>query len=116
MDQPRRCVDERRKGAKTKRSAQSAEAQRRALETDLRDLSRRVVVVVDDLDRVEPDQVRDVVRLIKLVADFPNTTYLVAYDREAIEAALDRTTHDGRAYLEKIVQVAHDSLRFPRRP
>jgi KAP-like P-loop domain-containing protein len=47
------------------------------------------------------------VRLIKLVADFPNVTYLVAYDADKVAAALGDDVQTGREYLEKIVQVTH---------
>jgi predicted KAP-like P-loop ATPase len=90
------------------RSPVSADAQRQLIVSKLDGIGHRVLVIIDDLDRVEADQVRDVIRLIKLVADFPNTTYLIAYDRQAIENALSRSTYNARAYLEKIVQVEHD--------
>ena len=58
----------------------SALSQRSKVIEALSNLDRRVLVIVDDLDRIEPEQIRDVVRLIKLVGDFPNVTYLLAYD------------------------------------
>jgi hypothetical protein len=71
-------------------------------------LDRRVVVVIDDIDRLAPPEVADIVRLVKLAGDFPNVTYLLAYDRKQVEAALDRTHGgSGRAYLDKIVQVSY---------
>jgi predicted KAP-like P-loop ATPase len=85
----------------------SALAQQRQIRAALGELDRRVLVIVDDLDRIEPEQIRDVVRLIKLVADFPNVTYLVAYDAEKVAAALGDDVQTGREYLEKIVQVTH---------
>lgn len=69
----------------------------------------RLVVVIDDLDRLRPTEVLDMVRLVRLVGDFPNTVYLLAFDRQRVEECL--AEHDpqrGRAYLEKIVQVIHD--------
>jgi hypothetical protein len=82
------------------------EQQQRARKA-LAELDRRVLVVVDDLDRVEADQIRDVVRLIKLVADFPNVTYLLAYEAEKVAQAFGDDLQTGREYLEKIVQVTH---------
>jgi predicted KAP-like P-loop ATPase len=83
-------------------------ARQQAVKAALAELDRRVVVIVDDLDRVESDQIRDVVRLIKLVADFPNVTYVLAYESEKVAAALGQDVDEGRQYLEKIVQVTHD--------
>jgi predicted KAP-like P-loop ATPase len=92
----------------------SAEAQRESVREALRELEHRVLVVIDDLDRIEAAQIRDMVRLVKLVGDFPNVTYLLSYDRGPVEAALGRTPEEGSMYLEKIVQVVHDLPDPPR--
>jgi predicted KAP-like P-loop ATPase len=82
--------------------------QRRKLEAALGDLSKKVVVMVDDLDRLRLQEIRDVVGLVRLNADLPNIVFVLAYDRERVEEALAGEEGDGRAYLEKIVQVVHD--------
>jgi predicted KAP-like P-loop ATPase len=74
----------------------------------LRDLDRPIVVIVDDVDRLPADEIRTVVQAIKAVADFPRTTYLLAYDRRVVAAALGNgNVEPGLSYLEKIVQVAY---------
>lgn len=70
--------------------------------------SRRLVVVVDDIDRLRRQEIRDLVALVKLNADLPNLHFVLAYDRERVEYALDEVEGNGRAYLDKIVQVVHD--------
>lgn len=67
----------------------------------------RVVVLVDDLDRAESDEIAATLKLIKLVADLPNITYVVAMDHEKVAASLaGRNAGDsGAEFLEKIVQV-----------
>ncbi len=76
-------------------------------------VDKRIVIVLDDLDRLRADEIRDMVRLVRLVADLPNTVYLLAFDRHRIEQALaegfdpnDKAA--GRNYLEKIVEVSFD--------
>jgi hypothetical protein len=91
-----------------RRDQPSVEEQRESVRAVLADLDDRVLVVIDDVDRIEREQIRDMVRLVKLVGDFPNTTYLLSYDRGPVEAALGNTREEGRAYLEKVVQVVHD--------
>jgi energy-coupling factor transporter ATP-binding protein EcfA2 len=80
------------------------EALRRAGERN----GRRLVIVVDDLDRLRRQEIRDLVALVKLNADLPNLHFVLAYDRGRVEQAVGETEGDGRAYLEKIVQVAYD--------
>lgn len=45
-------------------------------------------------------------QLVKSIADFPNTTYLLSYDRNVVINALNNI-HEGNGdkYLEKIVQI-----------
>lgn len=82
----------------------------------LKKLDRRLVVVLDDVDRLRPQEVLDIVRLVRLVGDFPNTLYLLAFDRGRVEECLgEGNIERGRAYLEKIVQVTHD-VPSPRQP
>jgi predicted KAP-like P-loop ATPase len=76
-------------------------------------LSRRIVVFIDDLDRLEPREASEVLRLIRAVADFPNVIYVLSYDPEVVAKTLTKAVQvdDGAAFLEKIVQV---SFRVPR--
>jgi hypothetical protein len=67
-----------------------------------------IVVVIDDIDRLQAQEVRDVLRLVRLTGSFPNVIYLLAFDRERVEGLLDGDESDGRAYLEKIVEYAYD--------
>ncbi|PZR28086.1 MAG: hypothetical protein DI535_07970 [Citrobacter freundii] len=50
--------------------------------------SKYLVIFIDDLDRLNPKEIVEVLRLIRVVADFPKTFYLVGYDREYIDAAV----------------------------
>jgi hypothetical protein len=70
------------------------------------DSSFRIVVLIDDLDRLDPQDTVEVLRLVKAVADFPAITYLLAYDRDVIADAITKSSlaDDGHAYLEKIIQ------------
>lgn len=75
----------------------------------LPELNRRVVVFVDDIDRIEPDVLRLLFRTVRLNADFPNVTYVLAFDRLVVERNLDEEKGiRGRDYLEKIIQVSFD--------
>lgn len=65
------------------------------------------IVILDDLDRLEPAQAVEVVRLVRSVADFPRVAYLMCYDREVLAHALKIGLHveDGDLFLQKIVQL-----------
>jgi predicted KAP-like P-loop ATPase len=76
-------------------------------------LDKPFVVVLDDIDRLSSDEIRDVFRLVRLTASFPNIIYVVAFDRARVETALSEQGVPGRAYLEKILQVAVDLPAIP---
>lgn len=73
----------------------------------LKDLGHRFIITVDDVDRLEPSEVIEVLRLVRSVADFPNITYLLCYDSTILAESIKRGANvpDGAAYLEKIVQL-----------
>lgn len=67
---------------------------------------KRVLIIIDDIDRLVPDETRQLFTVIKALADFPQVVYLLAFDREvAIEALAQQTGVPGERYLEKIIQV-----------
>jgi hypothetical protein len=70
---------------------------------------RRMVVLIDDVDRLAPQEMLDVIRLVKAVGDFPNVMYVLAFDRDVVTRALqEQLASSGRGYLEKAVQVPFD--------
>jgi predicted KAP-like P-loop ATPase len=86
---------------------------REKLETALASLDKPIVVVLDDIDRLSTPEIRDVFKLVRLTASFPNIIYIVAFDRARVEEALGEQGVPGRAYLEKILQVAVDLPAVP---
>ena len=73
----------------------------------IKELNIGFVVILDDLDRLEPEQAVEVVRLVRSVADFPRVAYLMCYDREVLAQALKTglKVEDGDLFLQKIVQL-----------
>ena len=68
---------------------------------------RRLIVVLDDVDRLSKDEVLELVRCLKTNAYFPNTTYFLLSDEkrlaDMIKSEVD-SAEKGCRYLEKIVQ------------
>jgi predicted KAP-like P-loop ATPase len=67
----------------------------------------KLIIVIDDIDRLDAREIRETFQLIKVNANFSNTVYVVAFDTRPVEEAL-KTISPGPAteYLEKIVQVS----------
>lgn len=72
----------------------------------LRDAGKRILVLVDDIDRLTPEETRQLFTVIKALGDFPNVVYLLAFDREVATHAIEQQNElPGERYLEKIIQV-----------
>lgn len=70
-------------------------------------LDKPVVVIIDDIDRLERNEVFEVLRLIRNTADLSNVIYLVAYDKDYVVSVLNekRSVEEAANYLEKIFQL-----------
>ncbi len=91
-------------------STSSLDEVRGDLERRLAGLERPLVIFVDDIDRLEPEQIRTLFRQIKANANLPNIVFVLLYQPSIVEQALEPVAAgEGRQYLEKIVQ-AHIDL------
>jgi predicted KAP-like P-loop ATPase len=70
---------------------------------------RRFLVVVDDIDRLAPDEAVQVFKLVKSVGQLPNVLYILVFDRELAEKVItEKYPSEGPHYLEKIIQAAFE--------
>jgi len=82
---------------------------RRSIDSLLRKQNGRILVIIDDIDRLPLEEIRQIFQLIKAVADFPKTIYFLAFDRKVVTNALkDLQGIEGENFLEKIVQAQFD--------
>lgn len=96
--------NDRKKGSRTFRETVSGA---------LKQLDEPVVVVIDDIDRLSTNEIRDIFKLVRLTASFPNVIYVLVFDRRRVEQALSEDGVPGRAYLEKILQLSFDVPMIP---
>ncbi|WP_374031053.1 P-loop NTPase fold protein [Bdellovibrio bacteriovorus] len=72
----------------------------------LGELPYSIFVVIDDMDRLQDTEIKLMFQLIKSVCNFKNTIYLLPMDIEVVSTALSSSYQgNGRAFLEKIIQV-----------
>ena len=86
----------------------SLDGMRARLREALEASDSRVVVLIDDIDRLEPNETRELMRLVRLTSELPNVVFLLAFDRGHVAKSLGTNEIEGRQYLDKIVQVSHD--------
>ncbi len=68
-------------------------------------LNKPIVVFIDDIDRIPPEEIYDIIRLVKSVADFPRVAFVLALDSSYVVDSLHRFgINKGDHYLDKIIQ------------
>jgi hypothetical protein len=77
-----------------------------AVSETLASLGTRVLLVADDIDRLDGDELLALLKVVRLLGRFPNVHYLIAYDQATVETLLKRQGLESRssAFMEKIVQ------------
>ena len=81
-------------------------SRKQAVVDALKEQSCRIVVTIDDIDRLSNEQIRLVFQLVSSVAGFPNVVYVLAFDKEIVARALQTVQMDnGLDYLEKVIHV-----------
>lgn len=81
----------------------------------LENQEKRFLVIIDDIDRLTPTEALAIFRLIKSVGRLPRVMYLLVFDRELAEKAVNQTyPSEGPHFLEKIIQASFD-LPLPTR-
>lgn len=97
------------------RWAESLDSIRSSLEGSLRELEKPLIVFVDDIDRLEPSQIRLLIRQIKVNANLPNIVFVLLFQPSIVEAALDDIADgQGREFLKKIIQANFDLPAVPK--
>lgn len=76
------------------------------LANSLEAMRRRVLIVCDDIDRLDATELLEFLKVVRLLGRFPNVHYLVAYDADTVEDLLAAQGIAGRtsSFMEKIVQ------------
>ncbi|MFP3375825.1 P-loop NTPase fold protein [Bacillus sp. SIMBA_069] len=84
---------------------------KKIIEEQLEMENKRIVVLIDDIDRLDDKEIHSVFKLVKAIADFNYTTYILAFDEEIVARVLStqysgkQTIDMGQSFLEKIIQV-----------
>ena len=70
----------------------------------------RIVVLMDDIDRLDKAEIQSIFKLVKLSADFNYVDYVLAFDEEMVASAIaekygSSDIESGRNFLEKVINV-----------
>lgn len=71
---------------------------------------KHLLVLIDDVDRLDNMETHALLKLVRQVADFENVIYVIAMDADIVSKSVSQyfgagTYDDGRRFLDKIVQI-----------
>lgn len=79
------------------------------LKAILENRKKKLIIIIDDIDRLTKKEIKEIFKLTRINADFPNTIYLLSFEQEIIIRSLSEDNGiSGAEYLKKIVQVNFD--------
>lgn len=80
----------------------------------LKNIDQKLIIFIDDLDRLHKNEIAEILKLIRNTANFPNTYFIVTYDKKYVIQAIDEiNSHNKEKYLEKIFQFTFDIPLIP---
>lgn len=66
-------------------------------------LSKRILIIIDDIDRLDKEEVVEVIKLIRNTANFGNTVFIASYDKNYVNSAIQHANaYKPESFLEKI--------------
>jgi len=76
------------------------------LNISIKEIKKQIIIFIDDVDRLDKNEVKEVLKLIRNTANFSNTVFIVAYDKNYIIASIKEINESNVEYfLEKIFQL-----------
>lgn len=86
---------------------------KKAVQKAIAELGKPIIVIIDDIDRLPPEEIRIIIQVVKAIGDFDRVSYLLAYEPDPIIKSLAyNNIYDGRRYLEKIIQASYPLPRI----
>ena len=90
----------------THNGSKSIELKNNEIIQDIKNIGKKIVVIIDDLDRLDSNEILTILKLVRNIANFPNMIFISAYDREYLTELLGKNNiYKCDIYLDKIFQL-----------
>lgn len=92
----------------------SVDRLRKRIERRLESLEAKIIVIVDDMDRLEPEDLRNVLRVLRTSGDLSHFVFCLPASREFLIKGIaksgekEMTAPDAEEYVQKIIQLEID--------
>lgn len=75
----------------------------------LRQQKHKIIIVIDNISRLYPEEIRQIFQIIKSMGDYANTLYLIAFDKQQVMNALNKIENgEAKNFLEKVIQLSFE--------
>lgn len=72
----------------------------------LKEQNKKVLIIIDDIDRLSDGEIKEVFHLIKSVGNLSNTFYLLSYDKNLVTSVMNKVQEGrGQEYTEKLINL-----------
>lgn len=78
----------------------------------IKKIDKQVIILLDDLDRLEQEEILNTLKLIRTLSDFNNVIFIAGYDRKYVVDIIQSSKNN---YLDKIFNVEINLLPFEER-
>lgn len=89
----------------------------KSISTSIIQSKKRLVIFIDDIDRLQSHEVYEILTIIRNIGNLPNLIFVLAYDKEYLVKILTDTIKDSQEFLSKFFQaeyalskIQHDSI------
>ena len=87
------------------KSYNSLEFHKKQCENYFKEFNSKVIIIIDNIDRLRSDEIVQIFTLVKSLADFKQFIYILSFDKEIVSKALKDMNFEDKKYLDKIVQI-----------
>jgi predicted KAP-like P-loop ATPase len=72
----------------------------------LRQLKHKIIIIIDNISRLTPPEINQILQIVKSMGDYANTVYLLSFDKQQVIHAIDKIREgEGADFVEKLVQL-----------
>lgn len=96
------------------RSTHSSSVELEKVKRSIERIGKKIVIIIDDLDRLDKTEIIEVLKLIRNTGDFPNTVYISCYDKVFLLHALQNfSKRNISIQLDKFFDIEIPLAPFP---
>lgn len=75
------------------------------LKKELKSINNRIVIIIDEIDRLTEEETKCIFQLAKATFNLPNLVFILAFDNKQVAKLISKDTFDGEEYINKIIQL-----------